>query len=68
MTKPLICDRCDVRIDTAWKGAALTVKNTTGTGGPDKIHLCIDCHADVRDDLYPLLLGGETGYEHPEEL
>lgn len=33
-----------------------------------EIHLCVDCHTDVRDDLYPLLLDGETAYEHPEEL
>ena len=68
MTKPLICDRCDVRIDTAWNGAALTVENTTGTGGPRKIHLCVDCHTAVRDELYPLLLDGDEGYVHPEEL
>jgi len=68
VSKPLICDRCDVRIDTAWNGAALTVKNTTGTGGPNTIHLCVDCHTAVRDDLYPLLLDGGNPYEHPENL
>lgn len=68
MTEALICDRCDVRIDTGWNGAALTVKNTTSTGGPRKIHLCVECHADVRDDLYPLLLAGEEPYEHPANL
>lgn len=67
MSKPVICDRCDVRIDTAWKSPALTVKNTTGTRGPAKIHLCVDCHTDVRDELYPLLLP-DGAYEHPEEL
>ena len=67
MSEPLICDRCDVRIDTVWQGAALTIKNTTGTGGPTTIHLCADCHTKVRDELYELLLP-QGKYEHPNNL
>ena len=64
MTKATICDRCDVRIDKGWNGVPLTVKNSTGTGGPSAIHLCLDCHTDIRGKLYPILLDGESGYEH----
>jgi len=64
MTEALLCDRCDIRIDSNWNGKQLTVKNTTGTGGPRTIHLCLNCHTEIRDELYPLLLGDSGKYEH----
>lgn len=67
MTKPTICDRCNVRIDTGWN-EVFKVKNATGVGGPSRIDLCVDCHADIKDELYDLLLGDGEAYEHPEEL
>jgi hypothetical protein len=68
MTKATLCDRCDIRIDKNWNGIPLTVKNTTSTGGPSTIHLCLDCHTEIRDTLYPLLLGENGPYEHPEVM
>lgn len=64
MTKAILCDRCDVRIDKGWNGTPLTVKNQTGTAGPHKIHLCLDCHTEIRDELYKMLLDGDEGYVH----
>jgi len=64
MTKATLCDRCDVRIDKHWNGIPLQVKNTTGTK-PDTVHLCLDCHTEIRDELYELLLDGGTTYDHP---
>ena len=68
MTKATLCDRCDVRIDKNWNGTPLKDKNTTGTGGPNTIHLCLDCHTEIRDELYELLLGDNGPYEHPEVM
>lgn len=68
MTKATLCDRCDIRIDKNWNGIPLTVKNRTGTGHTSTIHLCLGCHAEIRDELYELLLDGDTGYEHPRVM
>ena len=65
MTKALLCDRCDTRIDVNYNGQPLVVKNTTGTK-PSEVHVCLDCHTEIRDELYELLLDDGTTYEHPD--
>jgi len=67
MTKATLCDSCGIRIDKNWNGVPLTVTNQTGTK-PSKVHLCLGCHTEIRDELYELLLDDGTTYEHPQVM